>query len=255
MEKRLLIFNLFTWLIIATSSFAQKNQVDAKGRKQGVWEKQYPNSLVFEYKGQFKDDKPVGTFTFYYSNTKVKAIVKHNEKTGRSESYMYHDNGVLMAFGIYLNQKKDSVWTQFGPSGRLSYKDTYKNGVLNGKMTVYYVPEDLEDKSQKIAKTCTYQKGKIEGEAIEYFDNGIVKSKCLYQKGEKHGLCIFNHSNGQPMMHEHYRYGVRYGYFMAFDETGKEIGRKYYRYGSILEGDELKKWIEECKSKGQNPYD
>jgi antitoxin component YwqK of YwqJK toxin-antitoxin module len=107
----------------------------------------------------------------------------------------------------------------------------------------------------KVIEILMERDGMTYEEAIEYFDTGSVKSKCLYQKGEKHGLCIFNHSNGQPMMHEHYRYGVRYGYFMAFDESGKEIGRKYYRYGSILEGEELKKWIDECKSKGQNPYD
>ena len=255
MGKQSLIFFLVASVSFSTSIYAQKNQVDAKGKKQGAWEKLYPNSLVYEYKGQFKDDKPVGTFTYYYTNTKVKAILKHNEKTGRSESYMYHDNGVLMAFGIYINQKKDSIWTQFGPSGRLSFKETYKNGVLNGKMTVFYVPENVEDKSQKIAKVCNYKEGKLEGEAIEYFDTGVLKSKCIYLNGEKHGLCIYNHSNGQPMMHEHYRYGVRYGYFMAFDESGKEIGRKYYRYGSLLQGEELKKWIEECKLKGVSPYE
>lgn len=232
---------------------AQANVTDAKGKKQGEWGKTYPNSRVYEYKGQFKDDKPVGTFTYFYPSTKVKAVINHNEKTGRSEAYMYHENGLLMAFGIYMNQKKDSVWTQFGPSGRLSLKETYKNGVLNGKATVYYVPEDPNDKSQKVAKTSTYKDGKLEGEVIEYFDYGTVKSKCTYLNGEKHGLCISNHANGQPMMHERFKYGIRYGYFFAFDETGKEIGRKYYRYGAVLEGEELKKWLEECKQKGINP--
>lgn len=233
---------------------AQPNATDAKGKKQGEWGKKYPNSLVYEYKGQFKDDKPVGTFTYFYPSTKVKAIMKHNSiRTGRTESYMYHENGVLMAFGIYVNEKKDSVWTQFGPSGKLSFKETYKNGVLDGKSTVYYVPEDPNSKAQNVAKVSNYKNGKLEGEVIEYFDYGTVKSKCNYLNGEKHGLCVYNHANGQPMMHERYQYGVRYGYFFAFDETGKEIGRKYYKYGSVLEGDVLKQWLEECKKKGIDP--
>ena len=89
------------------------------------WQKSYPKSTAFEYKGQFKDDKPVGTFTYYYPSTKVKAVIKHDEKTGRSAALMYHESGVLFARGIYKNQLKDSVWDYFGPSGRLSKKETY----------------------------------------------------------------------------------------------------------------------------------
>jgi antitoxin component YwqK of YwqJK toxin-antitoxin module len=238
---------------VFSSIYAQKNQVDTKGRKQGAWEKNYPNSKAFEYKGQFKDDKPVGTFTYYYPSTKVKAIIKHDDKTGRSEAFMYHEGGVLMAHGIYRNQKKDSIWSQFGPSGRISFKETYKDGVLDGKMTVYYVPEDLNDRSEKIAKICFYKAGKLEGEAIEYFDYGTVKSKTNYLNGEKHGLCISNHANGQPMIYERFKFGVRNGFFQAFDESGKEIGIRYYRYGSLLEGETLQKWLDECKAKGKDP--
>lgn len=255
MEKMKYVIFLLGVVFTTTQLNAQKNQVDAKGKKQGVWEKTYPNSLGFEYKGQFKDDKPVGTFTYFYPSTKVKAVIKHDEKTGRSESYMYHENGVLMAFGIYRMQKKDSVWTQFGPTGRLSFKETYKNGVLNGKATVYYIPEDPEDKSQKIAKVTNYKDGVVEGEVIEYFDYGTVKTKCNYLNGKRHGLCVSNHANGQTMMHERYKYGIKNGYFQAFDESGKEIGRTYYRYGSKLEGAELDKWLEECKKKGVSPND
>lgn len=235
------------------SSLAQPNVTDAKGKKQGEWGKTYPNSRAYEYKGQFKDDKPVGTFTYFYPSTKVKAIITHDEKTGRSSAYMYHENGVLMAFGIYMNQKKDSVWTHFGPTKRLSIKETYKNGVLNGKTTVYYVPEDPEDKSERIAKVSNYKNGVLDGEVIEYFDFGTIKTKCTYVNGQKHGLCISNHANGQPMMHERFQNGQKYGYFFAFDETGKEIGRKYYHYGRELVGKELEDWLEECKKKGINP--
>lgn len=253
MEKMKYFVCILSLMLGASQLSAQINKTDEKGKKQGVWEKTYPNSRAYEYKGQFKDDKPVGTFTYFYPSTKVKAVIKHNEKTGRSEAYMYHENGVLMAFGIYMSQKKDSVWTHFGPTARLSFKETYKNGVLDGQSTVYYVPEDPNDKSQKIAKTSNYKNGVLEGEVIEYFDYGTIKTKCTYLNGEKHGLCISNHSNGKPMIHERYKYGVRYGYFFAFDETGKEIGRKYYRYGSLLEGEALKQWLDECKQKGINP--
>ena len=100
------------------------NQKDTQWRKQGPWQKTYPKSRAFEYKGQFKDDKPVGTFHYYYPSTKLKAVVKHDEKTGRSVSVMYHENGVVMAKGIFRDQEKDSIWEYYGPSGRLSTKET-----------------------------------------------------------------------------------------------------------------------------------
>lgn len=240
----MLVFVLFgTWQI----TFSQINKTDANGKKQGPWEKKYPNSLVLEYKGQFKDDKPIGTFTYFYPSNKVKMIVKHNEKTGRSEAFIYHENTLLMAHGIFKDQKKDSVWTHFGPSGRLTTRESFKDGQLHGKQIIYYVPEDPSDKSERVAKVSNFMNGKLEGEVIEYFDYGTVKTKCKYVNGKKQGLCISNHANGQPMLHESYENGVKHGYFFAYDESGKEIGRKFYKYGRELDSEELLKYQEELK--------
>src|SRR5690606_18796086 len=125
---------------------------------------------AFEYKGQFKDDKPVGTFTYYYPSTTVKAAIKHEEKTGRSTAVMYHENTLVMAKGIFRNQEKDSVWEYYGPSGRLSTKETYTKGKLNGNQTVYYVFEDPSDKRVVVAKVTPYKMGVIHGDVVEYFD-------------------------------------------------------------------------------------
>ena len=38
------------------------NQKDAQGRKQGPWERTWADSEQLRYSGQFKDDKPTGTF-------------------------------------------------------------------------------------------------------------------------------------------------------------------------------------------------
>jgi antitoxin component YwqK of YwqJK toxin-antitoxin module len=243
----------WTCAFLVSNLYAQVNQTDAKGRKQGVWEKKYPNLNAFEFKGQFKDDKPVGTFTYFYPTTKVKAVVKHDATGNRSVAVMYHETGVKMAEGIYRSQLKDSVWSYFGPSGRISYKETFSKGKLNGLKTVYYVPESVEDKTIKVAKTYMYKDDVIEGDVIEYFDTGIVKSKVTYVKGKPNGLLVINHPNGKAMIHERYKFGNRHGWCMAYDESGKETGRKYYRLGKELEGVELERWLKDCKEKGRNP--
>ena len=75
---------LMALILVFTSglSIAQLNQTDSKGRKQGEWAKTYPKSRVYQYKGQFKDDKPIGTFTYYYESGKVKAVIKHDAAFG-----------------------------------------------------------------------------------------------------------------------------------------------------------------------------
>lgn len=244
---------ILTLLIFQLAFFthSQVNQVDAQGRKQGPWEKKYPSSIAYEYKGQFKNDQPVGTFTYYYPSNKVKIVVKHDEKTKRSEAYIYYETGNLMSFGIYKNQKKDSVWTTFSPTKRISKREIYKNDLLEGKTIVYYVPDDPSDKSVKIARESYYKNGKLEGQVIDYFDYGTIKSKGTYSNGLRHGQFLTNHPNGKPMLEEHYRYNYKNGFFRAFDEEGMEIGRKYYKMNNLLEGEELQKWIDECKRTGK----
>lgn len=242
-------------LICFQTSYTQVNQKDSKGRKQGVWQKNYPKSNAFEYKGQFKDDKPVGTFYYYYPSTKVKAIIKHDANSTRSACVMYQESGVILAQGIYRNQLKDSVWMNYGPSGRLSYKETFKNGKLNGMKTIYYVPEEIADKRTLVARTEMYLNDVLNGEVIEYFESGVIKSKSKYENGKIVGIMVINHPNGKPMVQERYKYGNRHGWCIGYDVNGVETGRKYFKFGRELTGEELENWINECKSKGRSPND
>ena len=98
----------FLFAFIGLVSIAQVNQVDSQGRKQGKWEKVHPGTRVFIYRGEFKDDKPVGKFVYYYKSSKTKAVINHNAlKKGRSVAYFYHEStGKAISIGIYNNLKK-----------------------------------------------------------------------------------------------------------------------------------------------------
>lgn len=242
----------FLILSIQLSGFSQINQVDKNGKKQGEWKKNYPQSKAFEYVGQFKDDVPIGTFYYYYPSTKKKAIVKHDAKTRRSEAVMYHESGVVLATGIYNNQKKDSVWSYYGPSGRLSYKETFKNGKLNGTKTIYFVPEDPNDKSQNISRVENYKDSLLEGEYKDFFDFGSLKYTGQYVMGKKQGKHTSYHFNGKVMFVELYKNGIKHGWSVGYDEAGAETGRKYFLNGRELIGKELEVYIKHCKEKGIN---
>ncbi|MFO0495367.1 MAG: toxin-antitoxin system YwqK family antitoxin [Flavobacteriia bacterium] len=238
--------NLLLFLIIAFQGFSQ-NAIDSNGKKQGPWSKLYPGTKVYQYKGQFKDDKPVGTFMYYYQSSKLKAIVKHIDGTNRSDAQFYHENGVIMSKGIYINLKKDSVWSNFGPSGRLSNKETYKADLLHGKKTIFFVPEDPNDKSQIISSVSNYREGVLEGEFIEYFDSGSIKEKGNYLNGKKSGFWMKYSITGSIMIEECFKEGLRNGWTKSFDESGKEVGKQYYLQGRVIKGKELEVRLNQIK--------
>lgn len=239
-------------MLISSFCFSQ-NKVDANGKKQGAWSKLYKGTKIAEYKGQFKDDLPVGKFTYYYASGKVKAIIMHQEGSTRSAAVYYHETGAIMSKGIYKNLKKDSIWLNYGPSGRLSVSETYVNDVLHGKRIVYIVPEDPSDFSQRISIVSFYVNGLLEGDYLEYFDNGGLYVKGKYLKNRKEGLWEIYHLNGKIRSRENYTLGSRNGWCFAFDEQGKEVAKAYFSFGERLEGKRLEEHLKlQQKKKNSN---
>ncbi len=239
-------------ILLSLTTSAQLNDVDATGKKQGPWANVYPGTRVYIYKGQFKDDKPVGKFTYFYESSKVKAIIEHDSGSSRSVGYYYHETGGLMSHGIFRNLKKDSVWVNFDKTGVLRSRESYKNDSLHGKCVVYYKPEE-GTRNQMVSAISHYNNGKLDGAYQEYFVSGTIMRKGSYENGKRHGIWESYHSNGKKMTFERYKQGKRHGWCFAYDNTGKEEGKKYYYYGRLLEGKQLKKKMEELKRLGINP--
>ncbi len=235
------------------SALTQVNEVDSQGRKQGPWQKKYEGIHVLKYKGQFKNDKPVGTFTYYYKSSKVKAVVKHGENTNRSVAYYYHENGALMSHGIFRDQEKDSVWLNFGPSQRISNTETYAKGILHGKKVVYFVPEIVTDKSQIPSIVSNYVNGSLEGPYKEYHQNTKTKVTGEYKNNKRNGVWTHYHPNGRKMALYRFKEGIKHGWCISYDNSGKEQYKQYFYYGRHLTGDALKEKMRQLKELGVNP--
>ena len=188
MKHLFIIFSiLFAGPVIA------QNKKDDKGRKQGKWVKTYPKSTIKSYQGQFKDDKPYGEFKYWYESGKVKAIMKYTADGSGAYAKMYHEAGqYLMAKGNYVNKVKDSTWLYYDQRGRLSYEESYVNGKLEGERIVYYVDG-------------------VPGEKGYYTDeNGMPRTggTAVYKPGLKYVV-------------EHYKNGVKHGAYLEYYGTGK----------------------------------
>lgn len=241
---------IFSLISIAASA---QNLTDSKGLKQGTWSKTFPNSRIYQYKGQFKDNKPVGTFTYYYITNTVKAVIKHGANAARSEAIFYHENGKLMSYGIYRNLKKDSTWLNFTEIGKLLSTENYSNDLLNGKKTTYFTNNNPDDKRQRILSVANYTMGQFNGEYLEYYENGAISEKGTYAMGKKIGFWERNTLSGKLLIRERYKNGLRHGWSYGFDDLGKQTGKKYYFEGKLLEGKVLERKLEELKKNNIDP--
>jgi antitoxin component YwqK of YwqJK toxin-antitoxin module len=237
---------IFTFLLIAPLFlFGQINQKDSQGRKQGVWKKPYPQNTVFQYVGQFKDDKPVGEWSYYYPSGNLKVLLKYTDKGVTSYAQMFHESGFLMAKGKYVNQQKDSTWITFDDRGYVSAQETYKLGVLHGERIIYFQPEG---NTYPVAEYANYKNGILHGEYKKFHPNKKLALEGTYVDGNKNGVFKHYHYNGKIALIERYKYTVKHGYQIAFTEDGVQEGYKLYWEGVELKGEALKKKEAELKA-------
>jgi antitoxin component YwqK of YwqJK toxin-antitoxin module len=79
-------------------------------------------------------------------------------------------------------------------SQNMTYKKTYKNGVLDGKSYYYYANGSIES-------IVPYTQGKVSGALICYWPNGKPKSRIYYVNGLRGGVGgeMFWDKNGHPL--------------------------------------------------------
>lgn len=202
------------------------NATDAKGRKQGIWTKTWPNGTT-RYLGQFKDDKPVGTFKHYDEEGKLTTLQEHAGDGRTSRARHFHANGSMLATGKYLGQEKDSTWNYYGPDGKLRKVERYATGKLNGEQVAYY-PDG------SVAESETRKAGVLNGPNKSWFPNGKLKSESVYQNGEPEGRMIFYFPDGKKEIEGGMVNGDRDGTWYYFNKDGTVQLQVLYAKGQLL---------------------
>jgi antitoxin component YwqK of YwqJK toxin-antitoxin module len=108
----------------------------------------------------------------YMKNHKVKESVMD----GHSQSYSNKDYK-LTEEGNYKNGKKEGVWKDYFPGGKMSAVVTnYKNGELDGVMQEF-------DRSGKIISETNYSKGLKNGKFTVYNSDGKPVVQKVFSNG------------------------------------------------------------------------
>lgn len=210
---------LLLGILLLGAAYAQT--VDASGKKQGYWRKKDDKTNKLVYEGLFKDDKPQGIFKYYYPFDSVKVIMNFKQDGKIAYSTMFHPTGKKMAYGKYISEQKDSVWTYYDDKGVLISRESYAGGKKNGKEIIYFpdgvVSEernykmDVQDGPFKlyfeknvVKGEGTYVNGNMEGKNSYYYPNGVAAATGYYKNGKKTGPWIYRESNGKVKEKELY---------------------------------------------------
>jgi hypothetical protein len=116
---------LFTGTIISQVTV---NQTDAKGKKQGLWRKDYPDGTI-RYEGSFKDDQPDGIFRYYNELGKLKMVCFYYDKGRKSRAKGFDIEGNIISSGNYFGKEKDSVWTYYDAAKNPIARESWNKGV------------------------------------------------------------------------------------------------------------------------------
>jgi len=212
-------------IFLSLLSFAQVNHLDSKGLKQGKWQKTYDNGKI-RYTGTFKNDIPVGTFTYFFEKEGGKmSEITYRGESGIGYAVAYHATGIKQAEGLYNKQLKDSVWTYYSRKGILTQRESYTMGLLNGPRITYW-------ENAKVAEIVDFKDGEENGRWIRKWDNGTLRTKGTYKDGMLEGECIYYDENAKMIAKGHYHKSKKHGTWYYFEDnrvTSKEI----YRYGTL----------------------
>lgn len=215
------IFFIMSFLLFLSSNDinAQNdyNKTDNLGRRQGKWVDYHENGQV-RYKGQFKNNEPIGDFLYYSENGNLIAKNTYLKKSQESVSEMYSENGQVIAKGNYLNKKKNGEWKYFSEKdGSLVLVEYYDNGFLNGESVVYF------SGTQNVIEKTSYVNGVKHGPYKKYYDDGLPMVDANYKNDKLDGVFILYYHTGAPKEEGSFKDGIKIGQWKTYDIEGNVL--------------------------------
>ena len=247
---------LFAFFILISNFLsAQINVTDSEGQKQGSWEKYWDTAQnVLQYKGQFVNDIPVGEFWYYYPSGEVRAIIEHlNDR--QSFVTFYFKNKQVMSEGMYLDQKRDSLWIKYNREGYTVSIEKYRKGKLNGKKVMFYIQNQIDSGELKVLSEEIYLDSVKSGPYIEYFSSGIVKKRGAFHNDYAVGIWTDFDVKGLPIRSCKYKNGNKHGWVYRYNLDSEMVATSLYRKGQLMNGKAKEQYLKECELQGIDPND
>lgn len=216
--KKLFLFILCmsTGLIFAQSI----NQIDANGKRHGVWKKNFDKTKVLRYTGKFFHGKEIGTFKFYL-NIDDKAVLTATKKFNKSNTIadvtFFSSKGKKISEGQMNGKTYIGTWKYYqSKNNKIMTLEHYDDGgLLQKERLVYYEKGQLAEKQ-------LYKDNKLNGISEWYSEKGILIREFSYVNGELHGLSKHYGHDGKLTVEGLYQHDRKHGIW------------KYYTNGKLV---------------------
>jgi antitoxin component YwqK of YwqJK toxin-antitoxin module len=169
----------------------------------------------------------------FYSNGKVKEIIKlkNNKKHGSQKNY--NNSGVLQSQINYSNGLLCGEYIKYNAEGNVVEKKSYrcndKTSWLHGKY--------IEYAGKVLISKGTYKDSLKEGKWYQYHSNGNIKSECTYKNGQPFGEQIYYNNNGNIQYKNNLievtvngkTTSLKHGKFISYHTTGQISSQGNYK--------------------------
>ena len=130
--------------------------------------------------------------------------------------------------GYVLDGRKNGVWLDYAPDGKISLIQHYVDGKLNG-------PSITLDTRWQVTARADYTDGRYDGVKATY-KFGRPEEEVMYRNGEVDGLSKKYYQTGKLMEEAEYSNNQLNGYYRHYNETGEKDLEYEYRNGEKISG-------------------
>ena len=203
----------------------------------------------------------------YYSNKKLAytregRLVEGYNLLPNGKHTEYYKNGQVKVQGSYKEGKRDGEFKAFLKNGKSAGSVIYKDGKIikstlvkamkdNASFSpvtdIYYKLEDshtlrkVDSENGLLKIYFIYNKDGIpDGESVEYYEEGNIKSIIPFRNNIVEGLTITYYENGNIDEEVNYKNNKMNGEAKSYDENGKLNGRTIFKDDIKLEEDVYK---------------
>lgn len=233
------------------------NRTDAQSRKQGLWEKRYPNGKL-RYRGHFYNNNPNGVFKYYWDNDSIQNLVVFSNQGKTAYAKMFYENGGVFSMGKFADQKRDSIWLFYDDTHKLYKKEQYVNGKKEGKSVVFYSNSNVEE-------TKTWHNDVENGPWQQFYEDGQLKLDASFVNGKKEGVMkMYNRGEpDMPIAEGTYHNDNREGKWIYLNSQDNSRDTVEYKNDKLIKGgknkfteqklEEMKMQNQQNEQKLQNP--
>ena len=221
---------VLSFVVSSFTAFSQKtNQLDANGKRDGIWRKFYDNGDI-RYEGEFQNGKEIGTFTFYNQGSSYPSIVKIFSKKSDTATVKFFNKSRVKTTGKMVGKKRVGKWIYYFEDGkRVFSEENYKDGLLNGVVKNYYDNGNLTE-------VTYYKEGKKHGSSKIYTEGGVLIEDVNYVDGKLNGLAKYFDIKGVIKEKGMYADGARAGKWEYYIDG--EVSEKGRPRKNMLKNDE-----------------